>query len=487
MSNAISLATTTMNKQHILNRPEPDLNAIELSAINNIEWDEALITKYNVSGPRYTSYPTALSFQPNYSADDVQHAINNSANNTLSLYIHIPFCHQLCYYCGCNKVITRHQHKADQYLDFLIEELTQQAPNFSHYTINQLHFGGGTPTFLTDEQMIRIMKAINAAFTLHKTAEVSIEIDPRSLRPSSLCLLKKLGFNRISIGIQDFNPDVQQAVNREQSYEQIAALFEQARALQFDSVNADFIYGLPHQTPESFKKSIDMLLDLSPDRVSVFNYAHLPERFAAQRKIDSHALPSPSHKLMMFKNTIQQMTQAGYQYIGIDHFAKKDDSLAIAQRKGNLHRNFQGYTTLKDSDLLGLGVSSISQIGSSIFQNEKQLKHYYKKLNEDASAVTVGLNLSKDDRIRAAVIKSLLCHSVLSMRKIEEQFNINFEQYFSDSLASIQPFITDELIQIIDRSIYITNKGRLFARMICTAFDAYISNTAQQQRYSRIL
>ena len=454
---------------------------------NSIDWDDSLIKKYNVSGPRYTSYPTALSFADGYSEQSVRAAISQSTNKALSLYVHIPFCHQLCYYCGCNKIVTRHQHKADLYLDFLEQEMASQSKLYQHYQVDQLHLGGGTPTFLTTEQMARLVNALNKHFTFTADAQKGIEIDPRSLANGMLPTLRGLGFNRVSFGIQDFNDDVQQAVNREQCADNVANLVVEARQLGFKSVNTDMIYGLPLQTPESFTETMDKLIALSPDRVSVFNYAHLPDRFAAQRKIREQDLPSASQKLAMFKNTLTQMEQAGYVLIGMDHFAKKDDSLAIAQRKGELHRNFQGYTTHGECDLLGLGVSSISQVGNSIFQNPKDLKEYYQAVSERVIPVVKGLTLTEDDCIRAAVIRQLICHFELDFAEIETRYKIDFLNYFQEALTSLRALAKDNMLSITDNGITVLPKGLLFIRIICMAFDAHLQRQAKLTRFSQVI
>jgi len=452
------------------------------------KWDQSLINKYNVSGPRYTSYPTALSLSAGYQQQDLISAINSSSSNKLSLYIHIPFCSQLCYYCGCNKVITRHQSKADVYLDYLEKEIIAQALLFKHYQVEQLHLGGGTPTFLTQEQMSRLINLLNQHFNFAADAERGIEVDPRSLAKGMLTQLRLLGFNRVSFGIQDFNDDVQLAVNRTQSVTAVKSLITESRELGFKSINADMIYGLPLQTPESFKQTIEQLIALSPDRVSVFNYAHLPERFAAQRKIKDADLPNAHDKLTMFKNTLVQMTDAGYQFIGMDHFAKTDNELAQAQNTQQLHRNFQGYTTHGDCDLLGLGVSSISQIGSAILQNQKELKPYYHAIEtEHGSAITKGMSLTKDDIIRAQVIKQLICHFELDTQIIATKYALNFNDYFSDSLKALEPLIADAMVCIEGSRIKVTPRGNLFIRIICMCFDAHLQKQINATRFSRVI
>ncbi|MBB1409530.1 oxygen-independent coproporphyrinogen III oxidase [Pseudoalteromonas sp. SG44-17] len=456
--------------------------------INLPKWDQSLINKYNVSGPRYTSYPTALSFNDGYQQQDLISAINSSNSRSLSLYIHIPFCSQLCYYCGCNKVITRHQSKADLYLDYLEKEIIAQALLFDSYQVQQLHLGGGTPTFLTTSQMSRLIALLELHFKFAPDAERGIEIDPRSLATDMLSHLRSLGFNRVSFGIQDFNDDVQLAVNRPQSADAVKSLIGEARELGFKSINADMIYGLPLQTPESFKETIEQLIALSPDRVSVFNYAHLPDRFAAQRKIKDADLPSAHDKLTMFKNTLEQMSNAGYQFIGMDHFAKTSNELAIAQNSKQLHRNFQGYTTHGDCDLLGLGVSSISQIGTAILQNQKELKHYYHAIdNQLGSAISKGMKLDNDDVIRADVIKQLICHFELNMQSIANSYQLDFKDYFASSLQALEPLIADGMVTINADLITVTARGNLFIRIICMCFDAHLQKQINATRFSRVI
>ena len=452
------------------------------------QWDQALINKYNVSGPRYTSYPTALSLNEGYDKHDLISAVESSQSRALSLYVHIPFCSQLCYYCGCNKIITRHQSKADTYIDFLAKEIAAQAPLFKHYSVEQLHLGGGTPTFLTPQQMKRLIALLEQHFNFTSTTERGIEVDPRSLAENMLVDLRMLGFNRVSFGIQDFNDDVQLAVNRPQHADTVKQLITQARELGFKSINADMIYGLPLQTPESFKQTIEQLIELSPDRVSVFNYAHLPERFAAQRKIKEHDLPNAHDKLTMFKNTLEQMTQAGYQFIGMDHFAKADNELAIAQNEGQLHRNFQGYTTHGNCDLLGLGASSISQIGTAILQNKKELKHYYHSIEtQSGCALSKGMHLTHDDVIRADAIKQLICQFELNIDEFAKKYHIEFDTYFAEALVSLKPLIDDNMVIIENNHVSVTSRGNLFIRIICMCFDAHLQNKINATRFSRVI
>ncbi|MDG5901457.1 oxygen-independent coproporphyrinogen III oxidase [Shewanella xiamenensis] len=452
-----------------------------------ISWDQSMIEKYNYSGPRYTSYPTALEFDDSFTEQNLLTAIENSKSDKLSLYIHIPFCAKLCYYCGCNKVITRHAHKADQYIEYLSLEIIKRAPLFKHYTVTQMHWGGGTPTFLNPEQILKLTDLIKANFNFAAEGEFSIEVDPREIELSMLDTLKEAGFNRISIGVQDFNKEVQVAVNREQDEQFIFDLMAKAKDMGFVSTNIDLIYGLPHQTPETFAATMQRVLDLSPDRLSVFNYAHLPARFAAQRKIKDEHLPSPKQKLEMLHQTIETLTGAGYQYIGMDHFAKPDDELAKLQREGKLHRNFQGYTTQEECDLLGLGVSSISQIGDCYAQNQKDIRPYYEAIDKDGHALWKGCSLNRDDEIRRVVIKQLICHFDLDMAKMDEKLDIKFEEYFAEDLKLLQTFIDDKLVEIADRKITISPTGRLLIRNICMCFDLYYRQKARQQQFSRVI
>lgn len=450
-------------------------------------FDQNLLAKYNTSGPRYTSYPTALEFKTAFNTDQMIEAITQSSTQMLSLYLHIPFCHQLCYYCGCNKIVTRHQHKADLYLDYLIKEIEQKAPLFSDYQINQIHLGGGTPSFLTKEQLTRLIKALKSQFALEPKLTMSIEIDPRELSLDYVDHLAKLGFNRMSIGVQDIDNKVQEAINRIQSTEFITSLVQRAKQVGFKSVNIDLIYGLPHQTPGSFIHTLDFAINLDIDRISLFSYAHLPSRFAAQRKLKDHWLPNATEKLNLMRLAVETLCVAGYEFIGMDHFAKRTDELAIAQKNGTLHRNFQGYTVDGDSDLLGLGVSAISAIGNSYSQNHKALNSYYLALNEHLDATDKGLTLNQDDIIRGTVIKALMCNMTVDKSLIEEKFNINFDQYFAAELVSLAPFISDELLVNSQTRIDIMPQARLLVRNICMTFDAYMQQYLNQQRFSRVI
>lgn len=455
--------------------------------MEQIVWDQRLIEKYNYSGPRYTSYPTALEFSESFQYDDLLAATQVYPQRPLSLYVHIPFCHKLCYYCGCNKIVTRHQHKADEYLDVIAKEIAQQAPHFVGRKVTQLHWGGGTPTFLSPQQIVRLMALLRGAFEFADEAELSIEIDPREIALDTIDLLAEQGFNRLSLGVQDFDKKVQVAVNREQDEDFIAALLERAKACGFRSTNLDLIYGLPHQTPASFAKTLEKVVALDPARLTTFNYAHLPSRFAAQRKLKEQDMPSAKSRLAILQYTIEYLTQQGYQFIGMDHFAKPDDELAIAQRQGELHRNFQGYTTQGDSDLLGLGVSSISQIGHSYSQNQKDLKAYYQQVAQQGHGQWKGVALSQDDLIRRLVIKQLICNFSLDYTVIETQFNLSFSDYFAEDIKLLQPFIDDGLVSLNAHSLRVHGNGVLLIRNICMCFDVYFRQQARQQQFSRVI
>ena len=455
--------------------------------MSEIIWDLALIQKYNQSGPRYTSYPTALEFNENYTNDDFIAATQRYPARPLSLYVHIPFCHKLCYFCGCNKVITRHQHKADIYLDFLEKEIKERSKLFTNRVATQVHWGGGTPTYLTEEQSARLMNMLRDHFNIAENAEVSIEMDPREIELSMLEHLRNIGFNRISMGVQDFNKDVQKAVNREQDEAFVNALLMRARELGFQSTNLDLIYGLPLQTVESFMFTLQKVIELNPDRLSIFNYAHLPSRFAGQAKIKDWQLPKPETKLDILQKTIQTLGNAGYKFIGMDHFAKPDDELAIAQQKGILHRNFQGYTTQEECDLLGLGVSAISLLGDTYAQNQKDLKTYYANVDETGIALHKGLAMTEEDCLRRDVIKQLICNFKLAYAPLEKQYHIDFKQHFAEDLALLAPLAADGLLEIGDEQMVVSAKGRLLIRNICLCFDTYSRAQAKQQQFSRII
>ncbi|MGB1238529.1 MAG: oxygen-independent coproporphyrinogen III oxidase [Pseudomonadales bacterium] len=454
-------------------------------------WDSELIKRHDLAGPRYTSYPTALQFDSERSGEQLldEALASTDTSQPLSLYFHIPFCAHVCYYCACNKVITARRDKAQPYLDTLYREMAFMAEKYSgERTVNQLHWGGGTPTFISDAQMVELMAKTRELFNLRSddSGDYSIEIDPRECAPSTLNTLREIGFNRISLGVQDVQEKVQQAVNRIQSTEQTVAIIEQARELGFKSINIDLIYGLPHQSAASFIDTLKQVVAMSPDRLSVFNYAHMPDRFRPQRHIAEQDLPTPQEKLAIHQMTIEFLINAGYVYIGMDHFAKPDDELAQAQSNGQLHRNFQGYTTHADCDLVAMGVSSISQIGDLYYQNSHDLPTYTQMVETQDTAVIRGVNLNRDDKIRRAVITELICHFSLDMQQFSNTHDIDFSQYFAEELPYLQLLADDKLLTLTDRHIQVTSAGRLLIRRICMVFDAYAKEKTANS-FSRII
>ena len=449
-------------------------------------FDPQLLEKYNTNGPRYTSYPTALSFNESFYNDDLIKAVKTSPNTDLSLYIHIPFCHSLCYYCGCNKIVTRHPEKSDDYMFYLIGEITQRQKLFKKHVVRQIHLGGGTPSFLSKQQLSNLMAVLKSHFVLSQDVEIGIEIDPRNLTLDYIDHLANIGFNRLSIGVQDIDPQVQKAINRVQSTELIEQIVNQANKIGFRSVNLDLIYGLPHQTPERFERTLDKVIQMGVQRISLFSYAHLPERFPAQRKLRYEWLPNAAQKLALMKLAIERFLDAGYMMIGMDHFAKPNDELALAQKRHQLHRNFQGYTTHANCDLLGFGVSAISNIGDCYSQNYKQLADYYQALNESDNAVHKGVKLNLDDQIRGFVISQLMCNFQVDKSQVENLYDIHFDSYFQQSLRSLQPFVDDNLVEVDALQIKVKNKARLLIRNICMSFDGYIKNQ-HIHRYSTVI
>lgn len=459
--------------------------------LDAIRWDSDLIRRYDLAGPRYTSYPTAMQLETQVGAFDLLHALRDSrkALRPVSLYVHIPFCANICYYCACNKVITKDRGRAQAYLQRLEHEIQMIACHLDPgQVVEQLHFGGGTPTFLSHDELRQLMAHLRQHFTLldDDSGDYGIEIDPREADWSTMGLLRELGFNRVSLGVQDLDPQVQRAVNRLQSLEETQAIIDAARTLQFRSVNIDLIYGLPKQSPHAFAHTVEEIIALQPDRLSVFNYAHLPERFMPQRRIDSADLPTPQAKLQMLERTIEQLTRAGYRYIGMDHFALPDDELAVAQEELTLQRNFQGYTTHGHCDLIGVGVSAISQIGDLYSQNSNDLADYQNLLASDQLATKRGLVCNQDDRIRRAVIQQLICHFSLDFVAIEKQFDIEFRNYFSDLLPQLATMASDGLITLDSTGIKVLPAGRLLVRSVCMVFDAYLTQQ-NRQRFSRVI
>jgi oxygen-independent coproporphyrinogen-3 oxidase len=457
---------------------------------NTVEFDVDLIRRYAGSGPRYTSYPTAMEFSPAVGEQDYVRWVkeSNSSRRPLSLYVHIPFCAHVCYYCACNKIVTADRSRAQPYLDSLYREIRLQASLVDpERRVEQLHWGGGTPTFLSEEQMCDLMRTLGENFYLQGDdgGEYSIEIDPRELREQTLSILREIGFNRISLGVQDFNPQVQEAVHRVQSDEQTMNAMRQARELGFHSINIDLMYGLPLQTLDSFSDTLEKVIGARPDRLSVFNYAHLPERFKPQRRINSEDLPSADEKLAILALTIEKLTAAGYQYIGMDHFALLDDELAEAQRTGTLHRNFQGYSTHSDSDLIAMGVSAISAMPGGFAQNCMTVEEYIPALEESHFPIVRGVAINTDDRVRGEVIQQLICNNTLDTRRIEMEFGIEFSDYFESELEQLEPMARDQLIRIGDHRLDVTAKGRLLIRNICKVFDRY--RVEKEESFSKMI
>lgn len=462
--------------------------------LSNEIWQPELIRKYDLAGPRYTSYPTAVQFSNNVSFTDwLEHVEQSNQQQTpLSLYFHIPFCDTVCYYCACSKIITANKKVAKPYIDKLIREIELQAAFISPTrSVKQLHWGGGTPTYLSHDEMTSVMNATRQHFTLmdDDQGEYSIEIHPAGVNPQRIAQLRSLGFNRLSMGIQDFNPCVQQAVNRFNSLAEVQRLMHAIHEHEFKSTSMDLIYGLPKQTVDSFSNTLDAVIELSPDRLSLFNYAHMPHLFKTQKQIDVRDLPEPQEKLEILQLSIEKLLQAGYIYIGMDHFAKPDDELAKAQQKGQLQRNFQGYATHADCDLHGFGLTSISSIGSLLIQNVKQLDEYATSIDDNKLAFFQGITLNEDDKIRKAVINKLMCNFKLEFAELENEFNINFKKYFMNALPGLQDMQDDGLLELSSSEIRINDAGRLLIRRICMIFDAYIPSQVEipKNRYSRII
>lgn len=456
----------------------------------SIKFDLDLIHRYNKSGPRYTSYPTALELHKGFSAKDYQQHIvkSNTSGDPLSLYFHIPFCDTVCFYCACNKIITKNRKHAELYLNNLFKEIAMQGLLFDkNRVVNQLHWGGGTPTFLNFKQMKSLMDVTRQYFNLRDDdgGEYSIEIDPRETNNQTIRQLRELGFNRISLGVQDFNPAVQKAVNRIQTEEQTFAVLNAAREQGFRSTSIDLIYGLPLQTVDSFSRTLDKVLAVSPDRFSIFNYAHMPSLFKVQRQINETQMPSPELKLDILQMTGNKLIEAGYVYIGMDHFAKPGDELAIAQREGKLYRNFQGYSTHSDCDLVGMGITSIGRVGDAYIQNVKALDEYSDLISSGKLPVFKGVGLTDDDKLRRAVITQLICHFELDFFKVERKFGIVFKDYFSTELMNLQLMQTDGLLTLTQEKIQVQVAGRLLIRNICMVFDKYL--VKKQQQFSKVI
>lgn len=451
-----------------------------------------IIGKMDKPGPRYTSYPTADRFTEQY--DNQQHLNTlktlgiNYQGETVSIYIHIPFCQSVCYYCACNKVVTMHQHRAEEYLEYLHQEINLVAKTIrKKLNIGQIHFGGGTPTYINDQQIEAILELLGRRFNVLPDVECSIEIDPRTVNHDRLHHLDDMGFNRISIGIQDFDGDVQKAVHRVQPFRQVAELFLTARKLAIPSINVDMIYGLPKQTPESFAESLETLIYLKPDRIALYAYAHLPERFKPQRRIDTNDLPTAEQRLDMLAMAIEQLTAAGWEYIGMDHFALPTDSLAIAKHEGRLQRNFQGYSTHARSDLIAFGVSAISQIQGNYSQNQRDILDYQEAIEGNQLAVWRGYAMDADDKIRQSVIMQIMCQGQINFEEISEVLNIDFKSYFAAELANLCDLIDDKLCEIDEQYLKVTAQGWYLVRAIAMRFDKYLQQKQNSTNFSRIV
>ena len=459
----------------------------------DIKFDADLIRRYDRSGPRYTSYPTAVQFTDRFAVDEYGEAARASNEDPiprpLSIYVHIPFCSSPCFYCGCTKVITRNHEKAEAYLYRLHREIELQGQLYDlDREVEQLHFGGGTPTFLTSQEIERLIDKLGQHFRMSSdpSREYSIELDPRTITRDTLKDLASVGFNRCSLGIQDFDPAVQEAVNRIQSAPDTLRLLRDAREFGFGSVSVDLIYGLPKQTIDGFSRTLDTVLSSRPDRFAVYAYAHLPQMFKPQRQIKAEDLPSPETRLDLLGLTIERLSNAGYVYIGMDHFALPDDELVLAQRNGTLHRNFQGYSTRGYCDLIGMGVSSIGKVGDNFVQNLKTLPEYYGALDQGRLPVHRGLTVTQDDIVRRDVIQQIMCYGVLDFAATAIRHGIDFERYFASEIEALKPMVADGLAEFAAPGLRVQPAGRLLLRHLAMAFDAYLP-TAQTSRFSKVI
>ena len=453
-----------------------------------------MLRRFDVSGPRYTSYPTADRFVEAFGSDDYVRALSQRREGAaamatpLSLYVHIPFCESLCYYCACNKIITKHHDRSKPYLHYLAREIELNVERLGgRPSVTQLHLGGGSPTFLDDEELAELMSIIRRSFNLLDDGEFSIEIDPRTVTRQRLANIRAMGFKRLSFGVQDFDPAVQKAVHRIQPAAQVFDLVAASRELGFDSVNVDLIYGLPLQTPESFKRTLAQVNELRPDRIALYAYAHLPERFKPQRRIDAFELPSGAARLDMLSSSLGAFIGAGYVYVGMDHFALPDDALAVAKRQGRLHRNFQGYSTQPDCDLIGLGVSSIGRVGATYSQNAKTMEEYCDLLNQGRLPVVRGLACNRDDLVRRAVIMALMCQGWLQFESIELAWLIDFKTCFASELEALKKLVDDGLVEIDESGISVTADGWFFVRAVAMVFDRHLQADRTRARFSRII
>jgi oxygen-independent coproporphyrinogen III oxidase len=454
--------------------------------------DEELIRKYGGSGPRYTSYPTADRFVEAFDAKAQAHWLGHRAigafGRPLGLYVHVPFCDTLCFYCACNKIATRDHARAEKYVGYLEREADRVAAALAgDRRIVKMHWGGGTPTFLGDALSERLVRSLRAAFDFAPDGEYAIEIDPRKIAPEGIAHLGALGFNRMSVGVQDFDPVVQRAVNRIQSVEETRAVIEAGRASGFRSVNLDLIYGLPRQTAAGFAATLERVVECDPDRVALYSYAHLPAAFKPQRRIREDELPAPELKLELMTLAIERLGRAGYAYIGMDHFAKPGDELAVAQRQGRLVRDFQGYSARGDCDLVGLGVSAIGRLGPAYSQNVKTLEDYYRILDGGELPVLRGIELDRDDAVRASVIQSLACQFAVAKESISIAHLVDFDRYFATELHDLERLAADGLVELEDDWIQVTPRGRLLVRAVCMVFDKYLRAASRREQYSRVI
>jgi len=450
------------------------------------------LKKYDVSGPRYTSYPTADRFVEAFTEDAYKLALEQrravGSMQPLSIYVHIPFCESLCFFCACNKIVTKHHERSVEYLRYLNREIDLHVEHLgTGQTISQLHLGGGSPTFFSDKELSELMSMLKRNFVFAPGGEYSIEVDPRTVDEQRLQHLADLGFNRLSFGVQDFDPEVQKAVHRIQPAEQVFSLVEAARRIQFDSINVDLIYGLPMQTPESFTKTLAQIVELRPNRIALYGYAHLPERFKPQRRISEYELPAAQDKITMLSSALAAFISAGYVYVGMDHFALPDDDLAIAKRQGRLHRNFQGYSTQPDCDLISLGVSAIGRVGATYSQNAKTIEEYFDHLNQGRFPVVRGLALSRDDLVRRSVIMAIMCQGALQYESIELAYVLDFKTYFASELESLKTLQERGLVALDDSGLQVTDTGWFFVRAVAMLFDRYLQTDRNRARFSKII
>ena len=450
------------------------------------------LNKYDISGPRYTSYPTADRFVEAFTEDAYKLALQNrrsvAAVSPLSIYVHIPFCESLCFFCACNKIVTKHHERSAEYLRYLNREIDLHIEHLgTGQTISQLHLGGGSPTFFSDDELSDLMSMLKRNFVFAPGGEYSIEVDPRTVNEQRLKHLADLGFNRLSFGVQDFDPEVQKAVHRIQPAEQVFSLVDAARRLKFESVNVDLIYGLPMQTPESFNRTLAQVVELRPNRIALYGYAHLPERFKPQRRISEYELPAAQDKITMLASALSAFIKAGYVYVGMDHFALPDDDLAIAKRQGRLHRNFQGYSTQPDCDLISLGVSAIGRVGATYSQNAKTIEEYFDHLNHGRFPVVRGLALSRDDVIRRAVIMAIMCQGSLQYEAIELAYMVDFKTYFAAELEQLKTLQSTGMLILEEGGMQVTDTGWFFVRAVAMVFDRYLQTDRNRARFSKIL